>query len=283
MGSEGRSDLVRGAAARLIEAGVGNGPVDAERLLAHVLGVSRARLLLIDAVSRPDADRFRALVERRVAREPLQHLLGTAAFRYVELAVGPGVFVPRPETELLVDAALGELRGSQTPTVVDLCSGSGALALALATELPTVRVTAVEQSSEALIWLRRNVDTLGVAGRVTVVATDVLRPDRELLEMAGTVDVVVANPPYVPTTVSVGPEVKHDPAGAVFGGPEGLDIIPAVITLAGRLLRPHGLLVMEHDDTHGLAVPALFDADWCDVRDHADLTGRPRYVTARRR
>lgn len=270
-------ELIDAAAARLAAAGVPSPLVDAELLLAHVLGVPRSRLLLVDDVS--DRSRFEALVARRAAREPLQHIVGTAPFRHVEVAVGPGVFAPRPETELLVDAVLPALRATAAPVVVDLCSGSGALALAIADEVPDARVLAVEADRDAATWLRRN-----VAGtRVEVVVADVADPGL-LEELRGQADVVVANPPYVPAATPVAPEVAHDPRAAVFAGPDGLAVIPHVLARAAELLRPGGVLAMEHDDTHGESVPALFHpSGWGDVAEHEDLAHRPRYVTAIRR
>jgi release factor glutamine methyltransferase len=216
---------------------------------------------------------FARAVERRASREPLQHIVGRAAFRYVDVAVGPGVFIPRPETELLVDAILSRL--GEAPTVVDLCAGSGALALAIAHEAPSARVYAVERSPAALIWLRRNAE--GTA--VTVVAGDVTDPAL-LGELSAEADAVVSNPPYVPSGTAVEPEVCADPKDAVFAGEDGLAIIPAVIARAAALLRSGGVLAVEHDDTHGEAVPALLGDGWREVADHRDLAGRPRYTSA---
>jgi release factor glutamine methyltransferase len=249
--------------------------VDAELLLAAVLGVPRSRLLLAPPPDPEATAAFRALVARRAGREPLQHIVGTAPFRTIEVAVGPGVFIPRPETELLVDAVRAGLAAGLT--AVDLCSGSGALALALAAEVPGLRVVAVEADPDALVWLRRN----AAATPVQVVAADVT--DGPLLpELAGTVAAVVANPPYVPTSVAVGPEVRRDPAQAVFAGTDGLSVLPAVIARAAELLRAGGRLAVEHDDTHETAVPELLVADgrWEEISDHRDLAGRPRYATA---
>jgi release factor glutamine methyltransferase len=282
-----RTPLVRELAAvtaTLAAAGVASARVDAELLAAHVLGVGRGRLALVDAVRADQAARLRALAGRRAAREPLQHLLGTAAFRYLELAVGPGVFVPRPETELL--AGWGIDRAGSAPLVVDLCSGSGAVALSVAHEVPGARVVAVEKSPAALVWLRRNAADRAAAGDppIDVVPGDVTDPDL-LGPMSGTVDLVLCNPPYVPDGVAVPPEVRADPAAAVFGGSDGLDVIAPVVRLAARLLRPGGLVGIEHDDVHGEPVPGLLRADgrFVDVADHPDLAGRPRWATARRR
>jgi release factor glutamine methyltransferase len=263
------------ATARLAEAGVATPRVDAELLLAFVLGVPRSRVVLAPPPDGAAAARYGELIERRAARVPLQHLTGTAPFRYIELAVGPGVFVPRPETELLVDAVLPE----RPATVVDLCAGSGALALAIAHEVPGVAVYAVERAEEALAYLRRNAQ--GTA--VTVVGGDVRDPAL-LADLRGTVDVVVSNPPYVPSATPVDPEVHADPAEAVFAGADGLDLIPTIVARAAELLRPGGLLVMEHDASQGSSVPDIARADrrWTDVVDHLDLTSRPRFVSARR-
>ena len=263
------------ATERLRRAGVPTPRVDAELLLAFVLGIPRGRLLLAPAPSDPELDRYGELIGRRAARRPLQHITGSAPFRHLELDVGPGVFVPRPETELLVDAVLG----ARPAVVVDLCAGSGALALAVAHEAPGTTVYALERDRDALRWLRRN--AAGTA--VTVVAGDVTDA-RVLTELHGRVDAVVSNPPYVPSATLVEPEVHADPTEAVFAGPDGLHVIPAVIARAADLLRPGGLAVIEHDDSHGAVVPELLRADggWAEIADHPDLSGRPRFVTARR-
>nr|WP_238487256.1 peptide chain release factor N(5)-glutamine methyltransferase [Actinoplanes flavus] len=268
------------ATAELAAAGVSSPRVDAELLVAHVLGVPRGRLLLIDSIRAVEVDRFRELVADRARRIPLQHLLGTAAFRYVELAVGDGVFVPRPETELL--AGWGVARTDPGAVVVDLCSGSGAIAVAIADETKAGRVIAVERSPAALTWLRRNTAAHPV---IEVVAGDVTDPGL-LSELHGAVDVLLCNPPYVPDGTPVPPEVEgHDPAEAVFGGGDGLTVIRPVIELAAVLLKPGGSVGIEHDDVHGAAVPALLRADgrFTEVAAHDDLTERPRYATARRR
>ncbi|MDQ6849466.1 MAG: peptide chain release factor N(5)-glutamine methyltransferase [Actinomycetota bacterium] len=272
-------ELLRDATAQLAGAGVASPRVDAELLLAHVLSVERARLVLNhdpDAKSRAE---YAELVRRRANREPLQHIVGLAPFRHLLLAVGPGVFVPRPETELLVDAVLPILRDLDRPVVVDLCAGSGALALAIANEVPAARVHAVERSPAALEWLRRNAAT----SDITVVDADVKDPAL-LRDLRGAVDVVVSNPPYVPSATQVEPEVHADPDEAVFAGADGLALMPAVIERAGELLRPGGMSAVEHDDTHAHAVLELLRADarWDKITDHADLSGRARFATARR-
>lgn len=271
----------------LAEAGVDAPRVEAELLAAHVLGVPRGRLLLADGFDPDQLDRLMTLVARRAAREPVQHLTGTAGFRHLELAVGPGVFVPRPETELLAGWGVARARAVAEPVVVDLCSGSGAIALAVAQEVPTARVVAVERSSAALVWLRRNAAARAAAGDrpIEVIEADVTEPGL-LDELSGRVDVLLCNPPYVPEGTAVPPEVaEHDPAEAVFGGTDGLAVVRPVVALAARLLRPGGGLAVEHDDTHGRAVPELVDADgWFEaVTGHCDLTGRPRFTTALRR
>jgi release factor glutamine methyltransferase len=267
------------AAGELARAGVESPRVDAELIAAHVLEVSRGRLLLIDSLRADELRRFTALVAERARRIPLQHLLGTAAFRHLELSVGDGVFIPRPETELL--AGWGIERTTPGATVVDLCSGTGAIALSVADESPAARVIAVERSPVALSFLRRN-----AAGfpSVEVVEGDVTDPEL-LASVAGRVDVLLCNPPYVPDGTAVSPEVAdHDPAEAVFGGADGLTVIRPVIALAATLLKPGGYVGIEHDDGHGDAVPGLLRADgrFTAVTAHPDLAGRPRFATARR-
>jgi release factor glutamine methyltransferase len=267
------------ATARLAEAGVASPRVDAELLAAHALAVGRGRLMLLDTVRGDELSRFTELVERRARRIPLQHLLGSAAFRHLELAVGDGVFVPRPETELL--AGWGIEHTAPGATVVDLCSGTGAIALSVADEAGPGRVIAVERSPAALAYLRRNAEAFPV---VRVVEGDVTDPGL-LAECRGMVDVLLCNPPYVPDGTAVPPEVAdHDPAEAVFGGADGLVVIRPVLGLAADLLRPGGVLGIEHDDVHATAVPELLRADgrFTGVVAHDDLTGRPRFATARR-
>lgn len=253
----------RAVAARLAAAGVGSPDHDAR--------------LLIEAAH--DGAALETLVARRASREPLQHLTGVAYFRHLELAVGPGVFVPRPETELLAQAAIDALRPGDI--AVDLCAGSGAVALALATEAQAI-VHAVELSDAAMPYLLRNVDAVSPRG-VTVHHADATSP-AILDDVAGEIAVVVSNPPYIPDgMVPRDPEVReHDPHLALFGGADGLDVARGVVATAARLLRDGGLLAMEHADVQGHSVLGLFDGGWAEVADHADYNGLPRFVTARR-
>jgi release factor glutamine methyltransferase len=248
--------------------------------------VTRTALLTLPEVTDDDAARFAALLEQRASRVPLQHLTGSAPFRHLELAVGPGVFVPRPETEQLAGWAIEQVADVATPLVVDLGSGSGALALAIAQEHPGARVTAVEHDAAAIEWTRHNARLRAAAGDspVRVVQGDMTDPGL-LRELDGQVDVVVSNPPYVPDDAVLPREVaEHDPPLALWGGPDGLDVVRGLLDTAARLLRQEGALGIEHADQQGSALPALVRAHgcWIDVADHPDLAGRPRYTTARR-
>ena len=218
-------------------------------------------------------------IARRAAREPLQHLTGTAYFRHVSLAVGPGVFVPRPETELLAGWAIEATLGLEAPVVVDLCTGSGAIARAVADEAPHATVHAIELDPAAHAWAERNLAGTGIDLRRGDLAT-------AFPELDGTVDVVVCNPPYIPLEAweSVAAEARdHDPHLALFSGADGLDAIRALEQRAAELLRAGGVVGAEHADVQGGSAPAVFAAAgrWADVRDHRDLAGRPRFVTAR--
>jgi release factor glutamine methyltransferase len=262
----------------LAAAGVGSARADAEQLAAHVADVDRGRLFLTD----PDDDfypRFRELVDARARRIPLQHLIGSAAFGPVTVGVGPGVFVPRPETESLLEWALAQPL-PEHPVIVDLCTGSGALAVALARALPTATVIAVDDSPEALSYARRNVAGTGVE----LVAADVTA-DGLLAGRDGTVDLIVANPPYIPDGAELESEVAdHDPHHALFGGPDGMAVIEPIVAHAVRLLRHGGRVGVEHDDTTSAATVAVFDRSGAltDVTPRRDLAGRPRFVTATR-
>ena len=271
----------REAAARLRGAGVASPERDADLLLAHVLDVPLGRLPLVDDLEAGERERYDALLARRAAREPLQHLTGTAAFRHVELAVGPGVFVPRPETELLAGWAVEQaLSVAGTPVVVDLCTGSGAIAAAVRDEVPHADVHAVELSPDAFRYAQAN---LGPLGGVDLRLGDAFEAFDDLV---GTVDVVVCNPPYVPLEAweSVAVEARdHDPHLALFSGDDGLDAMRLLERRAAALLRPGGVVGAEHADVQGTSAPAVFAAAgrWLEVRDHHDLAGRPRYLTAR--
>jgi release factor glutamine methyltransferase len=273
---------VRTAIARLAAAGVGSPETDAVALAAHLLGVSPGEVhkAMVLGATAPAA--YAELVEERAARVPLQHLTGRAGFRRLELSVGPGVFVPRPETELAAGLAIEAAFGLASPVVVDLCAGSGAIALAVKDEVPHARVYAVELGEDAHAWAARNVADTGLE-------VDLRHGDATMAfpELDGTVDVVVSNPPYIPVgMVPLDPEVRdHDPELALYGGSEdGLRIPLAVAGRAARLLRPGGVLVMEHADTQGETLPAALrrTGEWDEVVDHVDLAGRPRATTARR-
>lgn len=277
-----REDLAD-ATRTLAEAGVNSPRVDAEELAAHVLGVRRGKLTLA-GWREGQRERFRELVERRAARVPLQHLVGRVGFRHLDLLVGPGVFVPRPETESVVQWALDALsvEGPPRPLIVDLCAGAGTIALAVAQEAPGACVHAVEVDPGALAWARRNVEATGLP--ITLYQADVATA---LPGLAGHVDLVASNPPYVAEHEAgiVDPEVReHDPAAALWAGPDGLDVIRMVERAAARLLRPGGLVVVEHSDRQGETAPAVFRCagGWVRVADHRDLAGRDRFVTARR-
>jgi release factor glutamine methyltransferase len=275
---------VTAATGTLAAAGVPSPRADAELLAAHVLGTTRGRLALAGGLTPAQQARYAWLVEQRAARVPLQHLTGTVGFGRLELAVGPGAFVPRPETELLAQWAVATGREAAARLVVDLASGAGPLALAIAHELPGAEVVAVERSPAALRWLRRNVADRAAAGDrpVRVVAGDATDP-AVLAELAGTADLVVCNPPYVPAGMPVPPEVSgHDPPDAVFAGPDGLAVIRPVTARAAALLRPGGWLGLEHHERHGAALPRLLERWFTRIADHPDLAGRPRYVTAQR-
>jgi release factor glutamine methyltransferase len=272
-------ELVRAAAARLAGAGVASPDHDAAELLAHVLGTGRSRLFLVEEVAPSAVVEYDALVARRAERVPLQHLTGVTWFRHVELQVGPGVFVPRPETELLAGWAVEQAGPLDAPVVVDLCTGSGAVAKAVADEVPHARVHAVELDPDAHGWAERNLAGTGVELRLGDMAT-------AYDDLAGGVDVVVCNPPYVPLDAweSVAAEARdHDPHLALFSGADGLDAIRVLEQRAAVLLRPGGVVGSEHADLQGESAPGVFAASgrWSEVRDHRDLAGRARFLTAR--
>jgi release factor glutamine methyltransferase len=270
----------------LADAGVDSPRVDAELIAAHVLGVERGRLPMVPLVDPPVVDAIGQLVGQRAKHVPLQHLTGWAAMGSITVGVGPGVFVPRPETELLLEWGLAQLDGVSDPVVVDLCTGSGALALAVAQARQDAVVHAVESDGVALAWARQNAELRAQAGDppIRLYAGDVTDP-RLFADLDGTVHLVLCNPPYVPKGTPVPPEVaEHDPATAVFAGQDGLDVIRPVVALVARLLTAGGSVAVEHDDGHQDAVVDLLAARkvLTDVTGHRDLTGRPRFVTARR-
>jgi len=271
-------EAIAAATTVLAEAGIASARTDAELLAAHAAGVQRGRLILVE----PDAglfERFDDAVAIRATRVPLQHITGNAAFGPVLLEVGAGVFIPRPETEALLEWALTQTLPPR-PVVLDLCTGSGALAVALSAELPDARVIAVDDDPVALDYARRNAAATGVR----LLRADVTDP-QVLPELHAEVDLLVANPPYIPSGAVLDPEVAgHDPAHALFGGADGMEVIGPIVRRAVDLLKPGGLLAVEHDDTTSEAVVAIFDATraFTDVTARRDLTGRARFVTARR-
>jgi release factor glutamine methyltransferase len=290
-------DEIALATARLAEAGVDSPRTDAELIAANIHNVRRGELHMV-----PDSEfdaRFWVDVGRRAAREPLQHITGRAFFRYLELDVGPGVFVPRPETEVMTGWVIDRLREIDVaePVAVDLGTGSGAIALSIAQEVPRARVHAVEADPLARSWAERNitryVDSY-TAGRVLLHAGDFVSGEAsrngdipvglgELAGLAGAVDVVVSNPPYIPLGSVVPPEVgEYDPPAALWSGSDGLVAIRAVERIARWLLRPGGMVAVEHGAQQGAAVYWVFaeEAGWRDTRNNKDLAGRDRFVTA---
>lgn len=266
------------ATGTLAAAGVDTPRVDAEQLAAFTAGIDRG-LLAFHEPDEPFFGRYRDLIDARARRIPLQHLTSSAAFGAVTVAVGPGVFIPRPETESLLEWALAQPLPTQ-PVIVDLCTGSGALAVALANDRPDARIIAVDDSADALSYARRN----SAATTIELVEADVTAPAL-LSEHDGTVDLIVANPPYIPDGAQLDPEVaQHDPEHALFGGPDGMRVIGPIVDLAARLLRPGASIGIEHDDTTADETTALFDraGAFTDVVSRRDLAGRPRFVTATR-
>jgi release factor glutamine methyltransferase len=268
-------------------AGILDARVDAELLIGYALGLSRgqvqAKAVTEAHVADADAATIAGLVARRAAREPLQHITGRAPFRSLDLAVGPGVFIPRPETEQVAQFAIDALLAvpSDKPIAVDLGTGSGAIALALATEVPHAVVYGVENSPDAFEWTVRNFQQYG-ADNAHAVFEDL---DAALPQLDGTVDVVVSNPPYIPTgAIPRDPEVHlFDPAHALYGGEDGLDVVHELSRSAARLLHPGGVLVMEHGELQGAAIRELLAADgWHATATHRDFLGRDRATIALR-
>ena len=278
-------ELLRQAKSQLDESGISQ--VDAEHLLAHCLGVTRMDLhnpVILESTLATIGDEqtieetFATLVERRIGFEPLQYLTGTAPFRHLEIEVGPGVLVPRPESELLVEAVLQHISNMEgIVSVVDLGAGSGALSLAIATEAENARVIAVEKSVDAIIWLKRNVSRIDE--KVRIVEGDV----SEVL-IGVKCDLVIANPPYIPDDQALPRDVAgFEPHIALFGGPTGIEIPRQFIAAAARLLKSGGVLVIEHTEEQGLVIEAELALDFENVVLHHDLNDRPRWSSAVRR
>lgn len=273
-------DALNRAAERIQQAGFPSAFTDARILLAHILGVNPGLVLMKRDLSAEQTAQFGAAVSRRLYGEPVQHITGCAPFRYTEVTVGPGVFIPRPETELLVDHALRFLAGRppRERVVVELCAGSGAIIRSLCDEIAGVEGHAVEISSDAVAYLRRNVADRDVRVYHQDMAEALPRVD-------GRVDLVVVNPPYVPERVKedLPRDVRNDPEMALFAGDDGLDAIPVVVDAARRLLKPGGLVICEHDESHAEQVAEIFASSAFEgVKTHEDLTHRPRFVTALR-
>lgn len=274
------SQAVREVQQRLAAAGTPSPQAEARTLVAHVLDVEPNRLLVAPDLDDLTRERLEELVAQRCAGRPVQHLTGEAWFRTVRLAVGPGVFVPRPETEVMTGWALERL--AELPTdavVVELCAGSGAISLAIATERPGCRQYAVELSDDALVWAERNLSHTDV----TLVAGDMADA---LPELDGTVDLIICNPPYIPLTAweQVAEDVReHDPHLALFSGDDGLDAMRVLAKRGLELLKPGGWLCAEHAEVQARSAPEVFvvHGGWGSVRDHVDLNDRPRFVTAR--
>lgn len=272
------AEAVREATAILAAAGVPSPRVDAELLAEHLLdvGLGRLRVMLLGDSRVPEG--YAELVAERAQRVPLQHITGVAHFRYLQLAVGPGVFVPRPETESVVQLVIDRLQGMTRPKVVDLGTGSGAIAGSIAHEVPGAEVVAVEFSEFAHAWAQKNLAPLGV---------ELVRGDlRDALpDRSGTFDVVVSNPPYIPSeAVPNEPEVAlHDPPEALYGGgTDGMELPTAAAASAARLLVPGGYFVMEHAEVQsgGIAAMLKTTGQWTDITSHRDLNGKERATSA---
>lgn len=282
------TDLLRATSSRLAAAGIDSARAEASIIVAHVLGVDRGAPVAAEEPTPEQLRRVEDLVAARAAdRIPVQYLLGTAVSGRLDLAVGPGVFIPRPETELLVADVTGSLPPvdrTPSPLVVDLCAGSGTLALEIAHARPDARVYAVEKYPQPLHWLTRNARDRRAAGDTPIRVHHGDATDPGLLPgLHGQVDAVVSNPPYIPDGTDLPSEVRdHEPAEALFGGPDGLRVITPLVEVAARLLRPGGRLVVEHDDTTQAAVAAVIDGHggFGTLERHTDLAGRPRYITA---
>ena len=277
------SELLSDASSKLSSAGVTSATVDAELLACFCLNISRSDLQLMVATNQSfpfeSLAGFELALARRVAREPLQHITGTAPFRHLELAVGPGVFTPRPETEQVVDFALEKISAIANPLIVDLCSGSGAIAISLATEISGSKVFAVELSDDAYRYLVKNSASYGLA------EANLRNQDLQfsLAELDGEVDLVISNPPYIPNdAIPIDLEVQlHEPSMSLYGGVDGLDVVRQISNRAMKLLKPGGLLVMEHADTQSNAIGKLLLIEgWLAIEARADLAGKERMISA---
>mgnify|MGYP002628275772 CR=1 FL=1 len=278
-------EFLRGGKEQLATAGFAE--VEAEHLLAHTLGLTRMDLhnpLTVENALTAIGDMsvveetFWKLLDRRCNHEPLQYLTGVAYFRHLELKVGPGVLVPRPESELLVESALAHIEKlSGAISVVDLGSGSGALALAIATEAPHTHVIAVEKSPDAITWLKENVSFIDEKVRI-------LESDVATALDGVKCDVVIANPPYIPDSQELPRDVaEHEPAIALFGGVDGMKAPRLFISTASRMLKSGGFLAIEHHESQGAEIGDVLSDDFEDILLHHDLNGRPRFTTALRR
>ncbi len=277
------SDALAMASQKLSEVGVPSPQADATWLLCHVLDTNRSDLLTRitfdqELTIEQIAD-FLAALSRREKREPLQHITGKAAFRSLELMVGPGVFVPRPETEQVVQYAIDYLRQLPKPGVaIDLGTGSGAIAIAMATEVPQTKVYAVELSEAAFTYAAKNIEANAAMVELRLGAMQNVVSD-----LVGGLDVVISNPPYIPNSaIPKDPEVRnHDPELALYGGEDGLDVIRDISGIAAALLRSGGLLVLEHADGQSEAIRELLLNDgWSSVNAFQDATLRYRTITA---
>ena len=277
------SELLSESSSKLKKAGVTSAIVDTELLACYCLGISRSELAIMVATNQEfpteSIEPFESALARRVARHPLQHITGTAPFRHLELKVGPGVFTPRPETEQVVGFALERISNSASPLIVDLCAGSGAIAISLATEISGSTVFAVEKSREAFSYLRDNAASYGLA------ESNLRNEDLvdSLQDLDGQVDLVISNPPYIPDdAIPIDLEVQlHEPSMSLYGGLDGLDVVRQILGRAMKLLKPGGLLVMEHADSQSRAISKLLLAEgWIEIITRADLAGKDRMIAA---
>lgn len=270
---------ISAAETTLARSGIDSARTDAELLAVHLIGIDRGRLFFADDPGDGFFEAFSAAVATRALRVPLQHITGAAAFGPLSLHVGPGVFIPRPETEAILEWA-GAEHLPERPVIIDVCTGSGALAAALNERYPDARIVAVDDDPVALEYARRNT----AQTTVEVLEGDATDPHL-LIELDGAVDLVVSNPPYIPIGTELEPEVsEHDPAHALFGGPDGMAVIRPIVARAVRWLVSGGLLAVEHDDTTSELVTETIHATGAfdEVQSRADLAGRPRFVTARK-